>query len=36
HAQMSEIKELQSADRRRQRAISDLLETDRGRHEEMR
>ncbi|GJY25550.1 hypothetical protein Tco_0400276 [Tanacetum coccineum] len=36
HAQMSEIRELQSADRRRQRAISDLLETDRGRREEMR
>ncbi|GJR74905.1 hypothetical protein Tco_0087270 [Tanacetum coccineum] len=31
HAQMSEITELQSADRRRQRAISDLLETDRRR-----
>ncbi|GJY54821.1 hypothetical protein Tco_0446485 [Tanacetum coccineum] len=27
HAQMSEITELQSADHRRQRAISDLLET---------
>ncbi|GJQ91987.1 hypothetical protein Tco_0003126 [Tanacetum coccineum] len=36
HAQMSEIRELQSADRSRQRAISDLLETDRGRREEMR
>ncbi|GJQ92757.1 hypothetical protein Tco_0003896 [Tanacetum coccineum] len=36
HAQMSEITELQSADRRRQRAISDLLETDRRRREEMR
>ncbi|GJY10098.1 hypothetical protein Tco_0378283 [Tanacetum coccineum] len=36
HAQMSEITELQSADRSRRRAISDLLETDRGRHEEMR
>ncbi|GKA54515.1 hypothetical protein Tco_0753464, partial [Tanacetum coccineum] len=32
HAQMSEITELQSADRRRQRAMSDLLETDRRRH----
>ncbi|GKA84402.1 hypothetical protein Tco_0805997 [Tanacetum coccineum] len=31
HAQMSEIRELQSADRSRQRAISDLLKTDRGR-----
>ncbi|GJZ43273.1 hypothetical protein Tco_0590528 [Tanacetum coccineum] len=31
HAQMSEITELQSADRSRQRAILDLLETDRGR-----
>ncbi|GJW00405.1 hypothetical protein Tco_1555656 [Tanacetum coccineum] len=36
HAQMSEIRELQSANRRRQRVISDLLETDRGRREEMR
>ncbi|GJV37503.1 hypothetical protein Tco_1409980 [Tanacetum coccineum] len=36
HAQMSEIRELQSADRSRQRAISDLLESDRGRREEMR
>ncbi|GJX63698.1 hypothetical protein Tco_0296598 [Tanacetum coccineum] len=36
HAQMSEITELQSADRRRQRAMSDLLETDRRRREEMR
>ncbi|GJS90108.1 hypothetical protein Tco_0772744 [Tanacetum coccineum] len=36
HAQMSEIRELQSADRSRQRAISDLLETDRRRREEMR
>ncbi|GKA80525.1 hypothetical protein Tco_0787217 [Tanacetum coccineum] len=36
HAQMSEITELQSADRRRQRAISELLETDRRRREEMR
>ncbi|GKE71752.1 putative reverse transcriptase domain-containing protein, partial [Tanacetum coccineum] len=32
HAQMSEIRVLQSADRSRQRAISDLLETDCGRH----
>ncbi|GKB47250.1 hypothetical protein Tco_0898003 [Tanacetum coccineum] len=36
HAQMSEITELQSADRSRRRAISDLLETDHGRREEMR
>ncbi|GJX17695.1 hypothetical protein Tco_0218527 [Tanacetum coccineum] len=36
HAQMSEITELQSADLRRQRAMSDLLETDRRRREEMR
>ncbi|GJY51550.1 hypothetical protein Tco_0442397 [Tanacetum coccineum] len=36
HAQMSEITELQSADRSRRRAISDLLETDRMRREEMR
>ncbi|GJS53226.1 hypothetical protein Tco_0626588 [Tanacetum coccineum] len=38
HAQMSEITELQSADRsrRKKRAISDLLKTDRGRREEMR
>ncbi|GKE52494.1 hypothetical protein Tco_1487650 [Tanacetum coccineum] len=36
HAQMAEIAELQSADRRRQRAMSDLLETDRRRREEMR
>ncbi|GJV52876.1 hypothetical protein Tco_1448617 [Tanacetum coccineum] len=36
HAQMSEIKELQSADHSRQRAISDLLETDCGRREEIR
>ncbi|GKE12093.1 hypothetical protein Tco_1415644, partial [Tanacetum coccineum] len=36
HAQMSEIRELQSVDRRRQRAISYLLETDHGRREEMR
>ncbi|GJX32873.1 hypothetical protein Tco_0242728 [Tanacetum coccineum] len=36
HAQISEIIELQSADHSRQRAISDLLETDRGRREEMR
>ncbi|GJR01237.1 hypothetical protein Tco_0524221 [Tanacetum coccineum] len=36
HAQMSEIRELQSADRSRQRAISDLLETDRGRRKEIR
>ncbi|GJV20400.1 hypothetical protein Tco_1369420 [Tanacetum coccineum] len=35
-AQMSEITELQSADRSRRRAISDLLETDYGRREEMR
>ncbi|GJU25189.1 putative reverse transcriptase domain-containing protein [Tanacetum coccineum] len=34
HAQISEIIELQSADHSRQRAISDLLETDRGRREE--
>ncbi|GKA10899.1 hypothetical protein Tco_0690332 [Tanacetum coccineum] len=33
---MSEIRELQSADLSRQRAISDLLETDRKRREEMR
>ncbi|GJY46970.1 putative reverse transcriptase domain-containing protein [Tanacetum coccineum] len=33
---MAEIAELQSADRRRQRAMSDLLETDRRRREEMR
>ncbi|GKA12128.1 hypothetical protein Tco_0691674 [Tanacetum coccineum] len=32
HAQMSEITELQSADRSRQRAILDLLKTDRERH----
>ncbi|GJQ97212.1 hypothetical protein Tco_0008351 [Tanacetum coccineum] len=36
HAQMSEIRELQSADRSRQRAILDLLETDRRRRKEMR
>ncbi|GJS91191.1 hypothetical protein Tco_0752967 [Tanacetum coccineum] len=36
HAQMSEIIELQSADRNRRRAILDLLETDCGRREEMR
>ncbi|GJR44362.1 hypothetical protein Tco_1312465 [Tanacetum coccineum] len=36
HAHMSKIRELQSADRRRQRAITDLLETDRRRREEMR
>ncbi|GKC54354.1 hypothetical protein Tco_1077099, partial [Tanacetum coccineum] len=36
HAQMSEITELQSAYRSRQRAILDLLETNHGRHEEMR
>ncbi|GKA40543.1 hypothetical protein Tco_0733136 [Tanacetum coccineum] len=36
HAQMTEITELQSADRRRQRVMSDLLETDRRRREEMR
>ncbi|GJZ02098.1 hypothetical protein Tco_0520059 [Tanacetum coccineum] len=36
HAHMSEIRELQSVDGRRQRAISDLLETDRMRREEMR
>ncbi|GKF73770.1 hypothetical protein Tco_0220102 [Tanacetum coccineum] len=36
HAQMSEIRELQSADRSRQRANSDLLKTDRGRRVEMR
>ncbi|GJU10311.1 hypothetical protein Tco_1132707 [Tanacetum coccineum] len=36
HAQMSEITELQSADRSRQRAILDLLTTDRERREEMR
>ncbi|GKA10363.1 putative reverse transcriptase domain-containing protein [Tanacetum coccineum] len=36
HAQMSEITELQSANRRRQRAISELLETDCRRREEMR
>ncbi|GKA14894.1 hypothetical protein Tco_0694540 [Tanacetum coccineum] len=36
HAQMSEIEELQSANGRRQRAISNLLETDRRRREEMR
>ncbi|GJT11597.1 putative reverse transcriptase domain-containing protein [Tanacetum coccineum] len=36
HAQMSEITELQSADRSRRRAISDLLETDRRRREEIR
>ncbi|GKF69573.1 hypothetical protein Tco_0202630 [Tanacetum coccineum] len=35
HAQMSEITELQSADRGRQRAMSNLLETDRRRREEM-
>ncbi|GJQ91500.1 hypothetical protein Tco_0002639 [Tanacetum coccineum] len=35
-AQMSKITELQSADHSRRRAISDLLETDRGRREEMR
>ncbi|GKG62286.1 hypothetical protein Tco_0632190, partial [Tanacetum coccineum] len=34
--QMSEIRELQSADRSRQRAISDLLETDHWRREEIR
>ncbi|GJX37036.1 hypothetical protein Tco_0250339, partial [Tanacetum coccineum] len=32
HAQISEITELQSADRRRQRAMSDLLEMNRKRH----
>ncbi|GJV06333.1 hypothetical protein Tco_1343989 [Tanacetum coccineum] len=36
YAQMEEITELQSADRRRQRAMSELLETDRRRREEMR
>ncbi|GJQ98883.1 hypothetical protein Tco_0521868 [Tanacetum coccineum] len=36
HAQMSEITELQSADRSRQRAISDLLKTDRESRKEMR
>ncbi|GKF34149.1 hypothetical protein Tco_0107349, partial [Tanacetum coccineum] len=36
HAQMTEITELQSADRSRRRAISDLLKTNRGRREEMR
>ncbi|GJW01907.1 putative reverse transcriptase domain-containing protein, partial [Tanacetum coccineum] len=36
HAQMTEITELQSADRSRRRAISDLLKTDHGRSEEMR
>ncbi|GJS77743.1 hypothetical protein Tco_0727624 [Tanacetum coccineum] len=36
HAQALEIRELQSADRRRQYAISDLLKTDRRRREEMR
>ncbi|GKG31347.1 hypothetical protein Tco_0423835, partial [Tanacetum coccineum] len=36
YAQMSEIRELQSAYRSRQRAISDLLEIDRKRCEEMR
>ncbi|GJR58857.1 hypothetical protein Tco_1501019 [Tanacetum coccineum] len=36
HAQMAEIIELQSADRRRQRAMSDLLETDHRRREEIR
>ncbi|GJV60687.1 reverse transcriptase domain-containing protein [Tanacetum coccineum] len=36
HSQISEITELQSADRRRQRAMSELLETDRRRREEMR
>ncbi|GKA97945.1 hypothetical protein Tco_0825839 [Tanacetum coccineum] len=35
HAQMSEITELQLADRSRQRAILDLLETDRMRREEI-
>ncbi|GJV82372.1 putative reverse transcriptase domain-containing protein [Tanacetum coccineum] len=35
-AQMSEITELQSADRSRRRAISDLLETNCGRREEIR
>ncbi|GJS39426.1 hypothetical protein Tco_0564469 [Tanacetum coccineum] len=34
--EMEEITELQSADRRRQRVMSDLLETDRRRREEMR
>ncbi|GJR84930.1 hypothetical protein Tco_0155715 [Tanacetum coccineum] len=34
YAQMEEITELQSADRRRQRAMSELLETDRGGGEE--
>ncbi|GKA11359.1 hypothetical protein Tco_0690792 [Tanacetum coccineum] len=36
HAQMLEIRELQSVDRRRQIAISDLLKTDRERRKEMR
>ncbi|GJU83936.1 putative reverse transcriptase domain-containing protein [Tanacetum coccineum] len=36
HAHMSEIRELQSVDRRRQIAISDLLKTDRGRRKEIR
>ncbi|GKC43939.1 hypothetical protein Tco_1061661, partial [Tanacetum coccineum] len=36
HAQMTEITELQSADRSRRREISDLLETNYGRREEMR
>ncbi|GKG42271.1 hypothetical protein Tco_0476569, partial [Tanacetum coccineum] len=36
HAQMPEITKLQSADRSRRRAISDLLETDCGRREEIR
>ncbi|GJS47327.1 hypothetical protein Tco_0597448 [Tanacetum coccineum] len=36
HAQTLEIRELQSADRRRQYVISDLLKTDRKRREEMR
>ncbi|GKF37647.1 hypothetical protein Tco_0114405 [Tanacetum coccineum] len=35
-AQQSEIRELQSADRRRQIAISNLLKTDRGKREEIR
>ncbi|GJT23593.1 hypothetical protein Tco_0893530 [Tanacetum coccineum] len=36
HVHMTEITELQSADRSRRRAISDLLETNHGRRDEMR
>ncbi|GKG40748.1 hypothetical protein Tco_0469960 [Tanacetum coccineum] len=36
HAHMSKITELQLADHKRQRAVSDLLETDCRRREEMR